>query len=274
MISSRSLSTLWYRRGASKGGKSRASNRVQTTTDGHKPIWKRLKAHLVQTLIMRCSSKSMALTEKTNHDIARRNALAQSSSNHRHKRHISTSYVERSNLTLRMMNRRFTRLTNAFSKKIGNHVHAIALYVLQHNFNASDGFSLVRHSRLRNRHWYVCLFFSSKVGISTASSLDPADPFATPFVIKNDSPLSIKTVRYYCALYRLNFRGAIFERYAKEDALFTNRTLATPKIKANEAATIICDFGDAFRSRGRMDDGDITVVVSYRPAFVFWRGEH
>jgi len=48
--------------------------------------------------------------------------------------HISTSYIERQNLTLRMMNRRFTRLTNAFSKKIENHVHAIALYAFHYNF--------------------------------------------------------------------------------------------------------------------------------------------
>ena len=42
--------------------------------------------------------------------------------------HISTSYVERSHLTLRMHNRRFTRLTNAFSKKFMSHVHMVALY--------------------------------------------------------------------------------------------------------------------------------------------------
>lgn len=48
--------------------------------------------------------------------------------------HISTSYVERSNLSIRMQNRRFTRLTNAFSKKFQNHVHALALYFAFYNF--------------------------------------------------------------------------------------------------------------------------------------------
>ena len=47
---------------------------------------------------------------------------------------VSTSYVERSNLTIRMQNRRFTRLTNAFSKKIDNHVHAFSLFVMHYNF--------------------------------------------------------------------------------------------------------------------------------------------
>ncbi len=48
--------------------------------------------------------------------------------------HISTSYVERSNLSLRMHNRRFTRLTNAFSKKFLSHVHALAIYFVFYNF--------------------------------------------------------------------------------------------------------------------------------------------
>jgi len=48
--------------------------------------------------------------------------------------HISTSYIERQNLTMRMHMRRFTRLTNAFSKKLENHCHAIALHFVYYNF--------------------------------------------------------------------------------------------------------------------------------------------
>ena len=48
--------------------------------------------------------------------------------------HVSTSYSERSNLTMRMHNRRFTRLTNAFSKKFENHAHMVAIYAVWYNF--------------------------------------------------------------------------------------------------------------------------------------------
>jgi len=49
-------------------------------------------------------------------------------------KHISTSYVERSNLTVRMHNRRFTRLTTGFSKKLENHAYSVALFATYYNF--------------------------------------------------------------------------------------------------------------------------------------------
>ncbi len=49
-------------------------------------------------------------------------------------KHISTSYIERHNLTVRMQNRRYTRLTNGFSKKLANHVSAFAMFIMYYNF--------------------------------------------------------------------------------------------------------------------------------------------
>jgi len=49
-------------------------------------------------------------------------------------KHISTSFAERQNLSMRMGLRRFTRLTNAFSKKVENHIHALSIYFMHYNF--------------------------------------------------------------------------------------------------------------------------------------------
>ncbi len=49
-------------------------------------------------------------------------------------KHVSTSYVERNNFTMPMHMRRFTRLTNAFSKKVENHAHAVASHFMYYNF--------------------------------------------------------------------------------------------------------------------------------------------
>jgi hypothetical protein len=60
---------------------------------------------------------------------------------------ISTSYVERQNLTMRMGMRRFTRLTNGFSKKVENHAHAVSLHFMHYNFARPHQTLTARHGR-------------------------------------------------------------------------------------------------------------------------------
>ena len=72
--------------------------------------------------------------------------------------YISTSYVERSNLTLRMSSRRFTRLTNAFSKKVENHCHAVALFAMHYNFvrvHQTIRVSPAMEAKIADRLWSI-----------------------------------------------------------------------------------------------------------------------
>lgn len=116
---------------------SRLSNRVQMTTDGHRPYLEAVEgvfgadidyAQLVKIYGAERAGEARYSPAKC---IGTRRAEITGNPD---PRYISTSYVERSNLTLRLMNRRFTRLTLGFSKKIENHVHAIALYAFHYNF--------------------------------------------------------------------------------------------------------------------------------------------
>ncbi len=71
---------------------------------------------------------------------------------------ISTSYIERQNLTVRMSNRRFTRLTNGFSKSVVNHVHALALHYFHYNFirrHKTLGTTPAVAAGLTDREWTV-----------------------------------------------------------------------------------------------------------------------
>src|SRR5437899_5035316 len=66
-------------------------------------------------------------------------------------KHVSTSFAERSNLNVRMHTRRFTRLTNAFSKKIENHAHSVALFAMYYNFVRIHKTLRTSHGRKRDQ---------------------------------------------------------------------------------------------------------------------------
>jgi hypothetical protein len=118
---------------------SRLLHRVQLTTDGHRPYLTAVEdsfGHQIDYAVLvkiygsdpndgSTVRYSPARIKGATRDVIRGNP---------DPRHISTSYAERANLTMRMGMRRFTRLTNAFSKKVENHAHAVALHFMHYNF--------------------------------------------------------------------------------------------------------------------------------------------
>lgn len=92
-------------------------------------------------------------------------------------RHISTSFVERQNLTLRMQQRRFTRLTNGFSKKIRNHKAAVGLYVGHYNLcRVHEALRITGNGFRRDRshldHWRACRCGVERAGPNYARAAD------------------------------------------------------------------------------------------------------
>lgn len=118
----------------------RLSQRVQLTTDGLRVYLNAVDyafgvdidyAMLEKHYGMSASGDSAAMRYSPARFTGAKRAIV---SGHPNPRHISTSYVERQNLTMRMHMRRFTRLTNGFSKKIEMHAHNVALHFAYYNF--------------------------------------------------------------------------------------------------------------------------------------------
>ena len=120
----------------------RLANRVQLTTDGHKAYLSAVEDAFGADIDYAMLVKLYGLGPATTDDAAARRYSPAECTGIRKEtiagkpdpKHISTSYTERANLTMRMSMRRFTRLTNAFSKKLENHEHMVALYALWYNF--------------------------------------------------------------------------------------------------------------------------------------------
>lgn len=118
--------------------RSRLANRVQLTSDGHRAYLEAVEgafggdadyAQLVK-LYGEAPASRKGRYSPAECIGARKNRIEGSPD----PKHVSTSYAERQNLTMRMQMRRFTRLTNAFSKKFENHMHMVALYTVWYNF--------------------------------------------------------------------------------------------------------------------------------------------
>jgi IS1 family transposase len=118
--------------------KERLATRVQLTTDGHKPYLHAIEdafgcevdyAQLVK--MYGTEQEQGEIRYSPPQCIGSRKAIV---SGNPDPAHVSTSYTERQNLTMRMSMRRFTRLTNAFPKKVKNHEAAIALHFMYYNF--------------------------------------------------------------------------------------------------------------------------------------------
>lgn len=118
--------------------RSRLANRVQLTTDGHKAYLEAVEGAFggdVDYAVLRKVYGPSPESSKGKY------SPADCFGTQKHRiegepdmKHVSTSYIERNNLTMRMHNRRFTRLTNAFSKKFESHVHMVAIWTVWYNW--------------------------------------------------------------------------------------------------------------------------------------------
>jgi IS1 family transposase len=116
----------------------RLSNRIQLTTDGHNvyvnAVEQSFGSDIDYAMLIKIYGSDVPPGDARYSPAEVISCRAVDITGKPDPKHISTSYVERQNLTMRMHMRRFTRLTNAFSKKLENHIAAISLHFMYYNF--------------------------------------------------------------------------------------------------------------------------------------------
>lgn len=116
---------------------SRLQNRIQLSSDGHKAYVEAVKGAFGKNIDYAILDKIYGAEPEPQKRYSPASCIGVRTKaiiGNPDRMHVSTSYVERQNLTMRMQMRRFTRLTNAFSKKIENLNHAVALHFMYYNF--------------------------------------------------------------------------------------------------------------------------------------------
>lgn len=164
--------------------RARLANRVQLTSDGHKPYLEAVEGafggDVDYAMLVKIYGSEAGKSSQKRYSpaecIGTRKTRIEGNPD---PEHVSTSYAERNNLTMRMSIRRFTRLTNAFSKKVENHTFSVALHFMYYNFcrqhKSLKGLSPAMAAGVTDRLWDIDDIV--KVIDEAAPNPDPRGPY-------------------------------------------------------------------------------------------------